>query len=99
MTYNLRAGAPFDPGNLFNIPATDAGPIINNLGPYLVVVNIDAGSLTGVVSITYDGGTIPKLGTATYNPNVTYGPNIIISNTFDNGSVTFDSGRATFDAG
>ena len=80
MTYNLRAGAPFDPGNLFNTPATDAGPIVNNLGPYLVVVNINAGSISATSTITYDGGTIPLFGTATYNPNKTYDATDIVPN-------------------
>jgi hypothetical protein len=80
MTYNLRAGAPFDPGNLFNIPATDAGPIVNNYGPYLLVVNIDCGSIIGTPTFTYDGGTIPLFGTATYDPTKIYGPNDIVPN-------------------
>ena len=78
MDYQLRAGAPFDADNIFNIPATDAGPLISS-SPDLVVVRLDGGSFTtpGVVSI--DGGYIPYKGTATYDPTKTYGPTDIIT--------------------
>ena len=78
MDYQLRAGAPFDTDNIFNIPATDAGPFTSSF-PDLVVVRLDGGSFTtpGVVSI--DGGYIPYKGTATYDPTKTYGPTDIIT--------------------
>jgi hypothetical protein len=80
MTYKLRAGAPFDLDNLFNIPATDPGPIVNDYAPELLVANIDGGTFTDPTSITYDGGSIPVVGTATFNPNRVYGPNDIVTN-------------------
>jgi hypothetical protein len=80
MTYNLRAGAPFDEDNIFNIPATDAGPLINLDAPYLIVVNLDAGTFASPISVNIDGGYIPLLGTATYDPSKTYGPDDIVTN-------------------
>jgi hypothetical protein len=79
MTYKLRAGAPFDLDNLFNIPALDPGPIVNNLGEYLRVAVVDGGSFIEPSEITYDGGVIPLVGTATYNPNRIYGPDDIVT--------------------
>lgn len=78
MTLNYRAGAPFDPGNLFNTPAIDAGPIINLIGSTLRVDYIDAGTFRKPIPISIDGGNIPLKGTATYNPNKKYGPTDII---------------------
>jgi hypothetical protein len=79
MTYNLRAGAPFDKDNIFNIPATDAGPFYNLNAPYLRVVNIDAGTFASPIIVNIDGGYIPFLGTATYDPTKTYGPDDIFT--------------------
>lgn len=67
------AGAPFDEGNLFLIPATDAGPFVN-LYPTSNSVNIDGGSFKESHIILVDGGVIPRAGTATYDPSRTYGP-------------------------
>jgi hypothetical protein len=78
MTYNLRAGAPFDKDNIFNIPATDAGPLVNLDSPYLSVVTIDAGTFAKPIVVNIDGGYIPLLGTATYDPTKTYGPDDIV---------------------
>ena len=78
MTYKLRAGAPFDLDNLFNIPALDPGPIVNLDAPHLIVAVVDGGSFTTPSSITYDGGSIPLEGTATYDPTKTYGPEDIV---------------------
>lgn len=77
MTYKIRAGAPFDPDNLFNIPAIDAGPFVNPY-PDTILVNIDFGSFSAPNVNTHDGGYIPLVGTATYDPSKSYGPNDII---------------------
>lgn len=78
MTFNLRAGAPFDKDNIFNIPATDAGPLVNLDAPFLAVVSLDAGTFAKPKKVDIDGGYIPLLGTATYNPNKVYGPDDIV---------------------
>lgn len=80
MTYKLRAGAPFDLDNIFNIPPLDAGPIINNDSPNLIVSKVDGGTIQNPTNIKYDGGVIPPAGTATYDPNKVYGPDDIITN-------------------
>lgn len=67
------AGAPFDEGNLFLIPATDAGLFVNPY-PSTPSVNIDGGSYKDSTEILVDGGVIPKAGTATYDPTRTYSP-------------------------
>lgn len=67
------AGAPFDEGNLFLIPATDAGSFVN-LYPTANVVNLDGGSFKESHNILVDGGVIPRAGTASYDPTRTYGP-------------------------
>jgi hypothetical protein len=79
MTNKLRAGAPFDLDNIFNIPPLDPGPIVNPY-PNLLVVTVDAGTFLNPSNITYDGGLIPVAGTATYDPNKVYGPDDIITN-------------------
>lgn len=71
MTDKLRAGAPFDEGNIFNIPATDAGSIVNEY-PDSYFVSIDAGTFANPIAVNIDGGTIPLKGTATYDPNKVY---------------------------
>lgn len=77
MAYKLLAGAPFDAGNLFIVPAVDAGLIVNPY-PNTVVASIDGGSLAAPATFTIDGGTIPLEGTASYDPTKTYGPNDIV---------------------
>lgn len=67
------AGAPFDEGNLFLVPATDAGPFVNPY-PTANFVNLDGGSFSDPADILVDGGVIPLAGTATYDPTRTYGP-------------------------
>jgi hypothetical protein len=79
MTYKIRAGAPFDSDNIFNIPPTDAGPLANLSAPSLVVARLDGGSFTAPSSVNIDGGYIPFKGTATYDPKKTYGPTDIIT--------------------
>jgi len=67
----IRRGAPFDRDNFFNIPPIDAGdinPIYNT-----VISNIDGGNFADVPEQYFDGGYIPLLGTASYDPNVLYG--------------------------
>jgi hypothetical protein len=78
MTYKLRAGAPFDSNNIFNVPPIDPGPFSN---PYsnTVVSKIDGGSFQQPPTHYFNGGTIPAAGTATYDPTRTYGPNDIIT--------------------
>jgi hypothetical protein len=78
MTYKLRAGAPFDSDNIFNVPPTDAGPLVSS-SPNLVVASIDGGSFKAPGSVSIDGGYIPYKGTATYDPKKTYGPTDIIT--------------------
>jgi hypothetical protein len=78
MTYKIRAGAPFDSDNIFNIPPTDAGPLASS-SPDLVVARLDGGSFTAPSSVNIDGGYIPYKGTATYDPTKTYGPTDIIT--------------------
>lgn len=78
MTYKLRAGAPFDSDNIFNVPPTDAGPL-TSFSPNLVVARIDGGSFTAPSSVSINGGYIPYKGTATYDPTKTYGPTDIIT--------------------
>jgi hypothetical protein len=80
MTYKLRAGAPFDLDNLFNIPPLDSGPLLNDYAPFLRVAIVDGGTFRNPSEITYDGGMIPLLGTATYDPTRVYGPDDIITN-------------------
>jgi hypothetical protein len=78
MTYKLRAGAPFDSDNIFNIPPVDAGPIVNPY-PDLLIDQIDGGTFVLPTSLPIDGGFIPLAGTATYDPSKTYGPDDIIT--------------------
>ena len=79
MTYKLRAGAPFDLDNIFNIPPLDAGPLINTDAAGLIVSVVDGGTIKNPNPIKFDGGLIPAAGTATYDPNKTYGPDDIIT--------------------
>lgn len=78
MTYKLRAGAPFDLDNIFNIPALDAGPFVNLDAPDLIVAIVNGGNFTANVDIVYDGGSIPTAGTASYDPSKIYGPDDIV---------------------
>lgn len=78
MTYKLRAGAPFDLNNIFNIPALDPGLIVNPYPDALISV-VDGGSFTNPSEITYDGGSIPLEGTASYNPSRTYTSDDIVT--------------------
>lgn len=78
MGYKLLAGAPFDPGNIFYVPAVDAGLIVNPY-PNILLDNIDGGLLGDGAGILVDGGQIPLAGTASYDPNITYGPENIVS--------------------
>jgi hypothetical protein len=78
MTYRIRAGAPFDSDNIFNIPPTDAGPLAS-FSPNLVVARLDGGSFRIPGQVSIDGGYIPLRGTATYDPTKTYGPTDIIT--------------------
>ena len=78
MTYKLRAGAPFDLNNIFNIPALDAGPFVNPDAPDLVVAIVNGGNFSTNVEVVYDGGNIPALGTASYDPSKIYGPEDIV---------------------
>ena len=66
-------GAPFDKGNIFFIPAIDGG-LINPPANYVSFQNIEGGSANQTPQAYLDGGTIPKAGTASYDPNVEYGP-------------------------
>lgn len=69
----IRRGAPFDPDNFFNIPPIDAGEINPQ---YLTRVSrIDGQVFTNTPQNYFDGGYIPLLGTATYDPKIKYGPN------------------------
>ena len=80
MAYKLLAGAPFDQGNLFLVPATDAGLIVNPF-PYAECAQVDGGFFTdGSSEIIVDGGTFPLEGTASYDPAklYTYGPEDIV---------------------
>lgn len=74
----LRAGAPFDSNNLFNIPPLDPGPIVV-IYPTALVARVDCGTFIEPKDGGYDGGVIPPAGTATYDPTYTYGPNDIIT--------------------
>jgi len=76
MSDNLRAGAPFDEDNIFNIPPTDGGLIVNP-HPFSFFVNIDAGTFISPIKVDIDGGKIPLAGTATYDPTKTYTENDI----------------------
>ena len=71
MTYKLRAGAPFDLDNIFNIPSLDPGLIVNPY-PDAIVSKVDGGSFMTPSKLTYDGGLLPTAGTASYNPNKVY---------------------------
>lgn len=68
----IRRGAPFDPDNFFNIPPIDAGEI----APIYVSRSskVDGQALNHTPQAYFDGGYIPPLGTATYDPKITYGP-------------------------
>lgn len=77
MAYKELAGAPFDAGNLFIVPAVDAGLIVNPY-PDAEVASIDGGSLSAAATYTIDGGTIPLEGTASFDPTKTYGPEDIV---------------------
>lgn len=76
------AGAPFDPGNIFTIPSTDAGNIVNNF-EFAVNSSIDGGNFFERGPVIADGGSIPLAGTATYDPNKIYGPGDIIELEFE----------------
>ena len=78
------AGAPFDEGNIFKVPAIDGGPFINPY-PLAPQSTVDGGffSQAPTQSIIVDGGTIPPLGTATYDPNKIYGPDDVVTLEFD----------------
>jgi hypothetical protein len=77
MAYKVLAGAPFDAGNLFIVPAVDAGLIINPY-PDAELSVVDGGSLSAVSTYTIDGGTIPLEGTASYDPTKIYGPDDVV---------------------
>lgn len=78
MAYKLLAGAPFDTGNIFLNPATDAGLFVNPF-PDAVIATVDGGFLTdGSTEIIVDGGVFPLEGTATFDPNKEYGPDDIV---------------------
>jgi hypothetical protein len=79
MTYKLRAGAPFDLNNTFNVPALDPGFIVNPY-PTAILAVVDGGTFITPSKITYDGGLIPAAGTASYNPNKVYNSLDIVSN-------------------
>lgn len=68
----IRRGAPFDKDNFFNVPPIDGGDIV----PLYVtkISRIEGGSFTAPSEHYFDGGYIPLLGTASYDPNITYGP-------------------------
>jgi len=67
----IKRGAPFDKNNLWNVPAIDGGEIISKA--YASKVN---GKAIGQKPPNFfNGGTIPKKGTATYDPSKRYGPN------------------------
>lgn len=69
----IRRGAPFDPDNFFNIPPLDSGEI-NPEYVSKIESNIDGEGFDTEPQNYFDGGYIPPLGTATYDPNVEYGP-------------------------
>ena len=69
----IRRGAPFDKDNFFNIPPVDAGEIVP-LYP-TKKANIDGGNFLSAPLNYFDGGYIPLLGTASYDPSIEYGPN------------------------
>lgn len=98
MAYKLLAGAPFDVGNLFYVPAVDPGLIVNPY-PDAELSVVDGGSISVSSTFTIDGGFIPLAGTASYNPTKIYGPLDIIPNKFDDETLSFDNVLATFDAG
>jgi hypothetical protein len=77
MAYRLLAGAPFDAGNLFLVPAIDPGLIVNPY-PDAIVTRIDGGVFTDGAGVLADGGLIPLEGTATYDPTKEYGPDDVI---------------------
>ena len=77
MAYKVLAGAPFDAGNLFIVPAIDPGLIINPY-PDAEVSVVDGGSLSAPSTYTIDGGTIPLEGTASYDPTKIYGPDDVV---------------------
>ena len=68
----IRRGAPFDRNNFFNIPPVDAGEIVMIYDSR--VAKIEGGNFQSIPESYFDGGFIPALGTASYDPNVTYGP-------------------------
>lgn len=78
MGYQLLAGAPFDAGNIFYKPAIDAGLFVN-LYPNILVDSIDGGFFNDGSGILIDAGSIPLAGTASFDPDKTYGPNDIVS--------------------
>lgn len=68
----IRRGAPFDRGNFFNIPPLDGGEIVP---PYNTLISrIDGGTHVSSPPNYFDGGLIPVLGTASYDPSISYGP-------------------------
>jgi|TARA_B110000908_G_scaffold172732_1_gene242493 hypothetical protein len=71
----IRRGAPFDENNFFNIPPIDGGDI--NQASYVAVKisNIEGGAIAAGPASYFDGGLIPTLGTASFDPSITYGPN------------------------
>ncbi len=78
MAYKLLAGAPFDAGNIFLNPATDPGLIVNPF-PDAVLAKVDGGFFTdGSSEIIVDGGQLPPVGTATFDPTKEYGPDDIV---------------------
>lgn len=68
----IRRGAPFDKGNIFNIPPLDGGEIVSLYDT--VISRIEGGTFILSTHNYFDGGSIPILGTANYNPNIIYGP-------------------------
>jgi hypothetical protein len=78
------AGAPFDEGNIFRVPAIDGGPFVNPY-PLAPQSTVDGGVFSQVPtqSVLVDGGTIPLAGTATYDPNKIYGPDDVLTLEFD----------------
>lgn len=78
------AGAPFDDGNIFKVPAIDGGPFVNPY-PLSPQSTVDGGLFSQVPTqnTLVDGGSIPLAGTATFDPTRVYGPNDLFTIEFD----------------
>jgi len=68
-----KRGAPFDIDNIFNRPAVDGG-VFKSIYE-TKISTIQGTTFTRLPNFYVDGGSFPKAGSASYNPNIVYDSN------------------------